>query len=95
MIDLAVQRRRLVGVLQSDPVMVRFLADHDAYAQVMERLFTILGGADADADMRVQAAMMSGAIGGAALHPLVIDLDDDTLRSHLMRLARRLVRLPE
>ncbi|MEV4241714.1 MULTISPECIES: TetR/AcrR family transcriptional regulator [unclassified Nocardia] len=34
-IDLAVQRRRLVGVLQTDPVMVRFLADHDAYAQMI------------------------------------------------------------
>ncbi|WP_329416319.1 hypothetical protein [Nocardia vinacea] len=62
---------------------------------MMERLLTDLSGANADIDMRVEAAMISAAISGAALHPLAIDLDDETLRSHLMRLARRLFRLSE
>ena len=32
LIDLAVERRRVVSALQSDPVMVRFLAEHEPFA---------------------------------------------------------------
>ena len=33
------------------------------------------------------AAMLTAAIGGAVMHPLVLDLDDDMLRAQLLRLA--------
>lgn len=56
----------------------------------MERLYRALAGDAAGAEARVPAAMAIAAIGGAVLHPLVEDLDDDTLRYHLLRLARRL-----
>ncbi|WP_425303248.1 TetR/AcrR family transcriptional regulator [Nocardia wallacei] len=94
-IDLAVARRQLVGVLQSDPVMVRFLAEHEPFQRLMERLFVVLTGADVDADMHVQAVMLSAAIGAAAIHPLVTDLEDATLAFHLRRMARRLFQFPE
>src|SRR5580704_12371868 len=74
-IDLAVARRRMVGALQTDPVMVRFLAEHKPFRQLMDRLFSIVVGEDADAAARVPAAMLSAAIGGAVMHPLVMDLD--------------------
>ena len=35
------------------------------------------------------------AIGGAVIHPMVLGLDDDTLRTELLRLARRLFDLPD
>ena len=38
--------------------------------------------------------MLMAAIGGAVMHPLVDDLDDDTLRAHLLRFARRALDLP-
>ncbi len=94
-IDLAVARRRMVSTLQTDPVIVRFLAEHQPFRQLMDRLFTVLVGKDADAGARVPAAMLSAAIGGAVVHPLVMDLDDETLRYHLLHLARRLFQLPE
>lgn len=94
-IDLAVERRGMTSVLQTDPVMVRFLAEHEPFQQLMDRLFAVLIGAGADAEARVPAAMAAGAIGGAAVHPLVKDLDDETLRRHLLHLARRLFQLPD
>ena len=33
--------------------------------------------------------MLSAAIGGAVIHPLVADLDDETLRAELLDVARR------
>jgi hypothetical protein len=38
--------------------------------------------------------MLTAALSGTVVHPLVADLDDDTLRSQLLELARRLLDLP-
>ena len=39
--------------------------------------------------------MISAAIGGAVMHPLVVDLDDETLRSQMLDFTRQLFELPE
>ncbi len=95
LIDVAVERRRMVSILQRDPVMVRFLEEHEPFRQLMERLYRLLMGKDAGPQARVSAAMLSAAIAGAVIHPLVLHLEDDALRSELLRLARRFLRLPE
>jgi AcrR family transcriptional regulator len=92
-IGLAVEQRRTVGLMQSDPVIIRFLAEHKPFQVFLERLYAALIGDDTGPETLVQAAMLSGAIGSAVKHPLVAGLDDATLRSHLVRLTRRLVDL--
>jgi AcrR family transcriptional regulator len=92
-IGLAVGQRRMVGLMQSDPVIIRFLAEHKPFQVFLERLYAALIGDDTGPETLVQAAMLSGAIGSAVKHPLVVGLDDATLRSHLIRLTRRLVDL--
>jgi AcrR family transcriptional regulator len=90
-IELAVEQRHMVGVMQSDPVIIRFLAEHNAFRPSSSACTPRIGD---DLETLVQAAMLSGAIGSAVKHPLVAHLDDPTLRSHLLRLTRRLVDLP-
>ena len=82
MIDLAVERRRMAGILQRDPVMLRFLNEHGPFRRVMERVNRMLMGSASDPRARVQAAMLATAIAGAVIHPLVLGLDDESLRSH-------------
>jgi len=94
-VDLAVERRRMESTLVADPVVVRFFAQHEPYLQVMDRLYRLLMGQPAGPRDRVPAVMLTAAIGGAAMHPLVADLDDDTLRAQLLHLARRFLGLPE
>nr|WP_308426493.1 helix-turn-helix domain-containing protein [Streptomyces fuscichromogenes] len=94
-IDLAVERRHVLNTMQADPIMVRFLAEHEPFQRLTKRLFFVLMGKDATLEKRVPAAMISGAIGGAAAHPLAMRLDDDTLRYHLTHLAHRLLQFPE
>jgi len=53
-----------------------------------------LMGEGAGPEAQVPAAMLIAAIGGAVMHPLVADLDDGALRTHLLRLARRFLELP-
>jgi hypothetical protein len=94
-IDLAVARRAMASALQGDPVMIRLLAEHPPFRDLMTRLYTLLLGAEPGPASRVPAAMIAGAIGGAVANPLVDDIDDETLRSHLLRLARTLLDLPD
>jgi AcrR family transcriptional regulator len=93
-IDMAIEGRRMVAVLQFDPVVVRLLAEHEPFQQFINRLYGVLIG-DAGDDARMSAAMVSGAITVGVIHPLVAHLDDDALRSRLLRLTRRLIDLPE
>ncbi|HEX7430486.1 MAG TPA: helix-turn-helix domain-containing protein [Mycobacterium sp.] len=93
-IDMAVRDRRLVRTLQFDPVVVRLLAEHEPFQRFMSRLYRVLLD-DVDEDNLVQVAMLSGAISSAVMHPLVGDIDDDTLRSKLTDFSRRLLDLPQ
>lgn len=91
-IGMAVRDRRLVRTLQFDPVVVRLLAEHPPFQRFMDRLYRVLLGETGD-DVLIEAAMLSGAISSAVMHPLLADVDDDTLRTRLTDLSRRLLGL--
>jgi len=93
-IDQAIARRGTVSVLQFDPVIIRLQAQHKPFQRFIERLFAALLGTDTGVEARLHAAMLSSAISVAVMHPLIADVDDDTLRSHLMHMARRMLNLP-
>jgi AcrR family transcriptional regulator len=93
MIDLAVERRRMASVLQQDPIMLRFLDEHEPFRRVMVRVNRVLLGGASDPGARVQAAVLASAIAGAVIHPLVLDLDDESLRSQLLKQTRKLLSL--
>jgi AcrR family transcriptional regulator len=91
-VEMAVRDRRLVRTLQFDPVVVRLLAEHVPFQRFMDRLYRVLLS-DAGLDGRIEAAMFSGAISTAVMHPLVADIDDDTLLDRVTDLSRRLLGL--
>jgi AcrR family transcriptional regulator len=91
MIDLAVEQRRMAGILQRDPVMLRFLQEHAPFRRVMERVNRTLMGGASDGAARVLAATLAGAVAGAVVHPLAESLEDEVLRSQLRRQLRKLL----
>ncbi len=93
-IHLAIERRRMVSTLLYDPVIVRLLADHEPFQQFMRRLYRALLGGRHGAEARVAVAMITGAIGSAVTHPLVADLDKESLEAHLIRQTQRFLDLP-
>ncbi len=90
LIDLAVLRRRSASFIQQDPVMLRLIQEHPPFRRVMERLDRLLTGNRMDTEARVAAAMLVTAIGGAVMHPLVSETEDDALRDQLGLVARSL-----
>lgn len=95
MIEQAVERRGIVSVLQFDPVIIRLQAEHEPFQRFIERLYATLLGTEAGPEARLHAAMLSSAISVAVMHPLVADLDAETLRSQLNQMSRRLLDLPD
>src|SRR5271157_3067395 len=91
MVDLAVAHRRTVSTILNDPVIVRFFAEHESFRPVMDRMSRVLVGDDTGHEARVSTAMLTAAISGTVMHPLVAGLDDEVLRSQLQRLAERLL----
>ena len=91
MIDLAVERRRWVGILQRDPVMLRCLEEHEPFRRVMDLLNRTLMGGAANPQARVRAAVITSTISGTVIHPLVVGLDDESLRSWLLQEVRKLL----
>ena len=89
-VDLSVDRRRTVSVILSDPVVLRFFTNHSRYRAIVDRLTIILIGPRVGSDGHLQTAMFMAAISGAVMHPMVTDLDNDTLRTQLLQLVRRL-----
>ena len=92
MVDLAVERRQMAGILQRDPVMLRFLEEHAPFRKVMGRVNRVLMGGTASPHHRIQAAIVASAIAGSVVHPLGRDLDDRALRSELTRQLRKVFR---
>lgn len=90
LIDLAVARRNMAGILQQDPVMLRFFRESERFRQVMERVELVLMGGVSTPRGKVNAAIVNTAIAGAAMHPLTHDLDDEFLRAALSEQLRKL-----
>ena len=80
-------------VLQRDPVMLRFLDEHGPFRRVMVRINRVLMGGAFDPGARVLAAMLAALTAGTVIHPLVVDLDDATLRAQLLKQVRKLLPL--
>jgi AcrR family transcriptional regulator len=95
MIDQAIERRAVVSVHQFDPVIIRLQAEHEPFQRFIERLYAALLGTEAGVEARFHAAMLSSAISVAVMHPLIADVDDDTLRAQLVQITRRILDLPE
>lgn len=88
-IDLAVERRRENSTILTDPLVGRLFARDQRPAKVLGRLNRLLMGPEAQPDAEVATVMLTAAISGAVMHPLVIRRNDETLRTQLRTLAER------
>jgi AcrR family transcriptional regulator len=88
-IDLAVERRRENSTILTDPLVGRLFARDQRPVKVVQRLNRLLMGPDAGPDSEIATVMLTAAISGAVMHPMVIRRDDETLRTQLRTLAER------
>jgi AcrR family transcriptional regulator len=94
-IDHAIEHRLAANTFQFDPVLVRLLSDHQPFNRFVERLYGMLVGDEPGPDAQVRLAALTCVVGGTVAHPLVAEVDDDTLREQLLSVVRRLIDLPD
>jgi AcrR family transcriptional regulator len=87
-IENSLEQRHVTRALQHDPVMLRLLTAHEPFQRIFERMQRVMIGEARSPGAWMQVAMLSGAIAAATTHPLVADVEDDTVRFYLMDLAR-------
>jgi AcrR family transcriptional regulator len=93
-VDHAVEHRRAASMLLFDPAIVRTLSNHEPIRRVVERLHRVIVGDDSGADAQVRLAALTCVVGGTVAHPLVAEVDDETLRTQLLNVVRQLAGLP-
>jgi AcrR family transcriptional regulator len=92
LVDQAVESRAIARFLQTDPEIVRIMAEHKRYRLLMERRDAILQRGRDTPETRVRAATVVAVLAAPA-QPLVAGLDDDTLRDLLTELAREILHI--
>jgi hypothetical protein len=85
-----VQRRREPTNLLNDPAMVRFLDEQGRFRALIVRFQRAFFDLDIPTG-RVDAAILNVVMSHTVKDPLVDDIDDDELRSELLRVAQRLL----
>jgi AcrR family transcriptional regulator len=95
MIDQAIDRRDAFSVPLFDPVIIRLQAEYEPFQRFIERLYAALLGTEAGVEARLHAALLSSAISVAVMHPLLVDVDEQTLRVQLKQMTRRMLGLAD
>ncbi|WP_232836046.1 TetR/AcrR family transcriptional regulator [Actinocorallia populi] len=93
LVDLVVEHRSLMSVLQSDPTVLHLVRGRPAMQELERRITGLLAGPDPDPEILVGTVMVSGGLMTVGTDPRLAGLDDETLRRHLLGTARRLLRL--
>ena len=91
LVDALLADRWAYGMLQGDPAVAALLRAHPPLQALVHRIRELLTGPDPDVTTRIAVAMLGNALKGTATDPLCADLDDDTMRRHLVGLARRVL----
>ncbi|MDP9795250.1 AcrR family transcriptional regulator [Catenuloplanes nepalensis] len=93
-VALMVGNRERASVLSGDPAMATLIRAHPDLATQARRLKAALFGSAVDEpEARVTATLLAGGMATAGRDPSLADLTDEDLRTHLLTLARRLLRM--
>jgi AcrR family transcriptional regulator len=85
---LAVRNRGLVAVLAADPSVAAVLTERAEWGELIRRQLALLADVDPGPVGEVKAAMVFAGMAGA-VGPVWGNLDDESLREHLVEAGRR------
>ena len=80
-----------IGAVLSDPIVIGTFHRHDRFLALIPRMRRLLTGEAGSREPRVRTATLIAVLNGAATHPVLADLDEDTLRQQLLLVAQLLL----
>jgi AcrR family transcriptional regulator len=94
MIDQALASRHSMSPILQDRNVVQHFAEDKRFRQVMNRMSRLMTGST-DLESRITTAIVLAVNSGTVTHPMVADITDKDLRTQLLRVATRLLDLPD
>jgi AcrR family transcriptional regulator len=91
LVDVVLENPEVVGMIQGDPAVARLVQTHEAYRDVVGRLADLLSGPHPDPATRVAGVLFGAGLMLIGHHPLLADVDLDTVRAELPRIGRQLL----
>lgn len=89
LVDLALRHRALTPILAADQAIVHLFRTQGRYAELVDQPLALLAGSAPEPTGRINAALALSGIANAVGGALLADLNNDTLRPHLLAAARR------
>ncbi|EID53134.1 TetR/AcrR family transcriptional regulator [Saccharomonospora xinjiangensis] len=95
-VDIIVRYRSLIALFNSDPGIMRAIERSlDGVENFAARMRTLLAGPDPDLATAINVNVMLAGLALAGGAPEQADLDDETLRTHLFDIGRRMLGRPK
>ncbi|HSU74858.1 MAG TPA: helix-turn-helix domain-containing protein [Terrabacter sp.] len=94
LVDLMVGHRKAVAALMRDPEVERIMAAHAHLESLVRRLTTLLLGPSPDLRRRIAVSVVGAGVAQVGIDPLLADVDDESLRAELLRLAPAMLARP-
>lgn len=91
MVDMTIGVGRRVSTVLSDPAVTGSFSRHAGYLDLLRRIRRLLMDEPTTQRARIRTATLIAAINGTATHPLLADLDDETLRNEVLFVAHQLL----
>lgn len=91
LVDVVLENPDVVGMIQGDPAVARLVQTRKSYHDVVGRVTGLLAGPQPDQEARVAGALFGAGLMLIGHHPLLADVDPDTMRSELPRIGRRML----
>lgn len=92
LVDIVLENPEIVSMIQGDPGAVRILQARHLHSDVERRLTDLLSGPNPDPGARVASVLFGAGLMLIGHHPLIADIDPDSMRRELPRIGRRMLR---
>lgn len=94
LVELILDNREYAAAIQRDPEVVRILGTHEPFRAVTARVNELLIGAHPSDEDRVALSVTGGGLLFTGMDAALADIDRETMRGVLLRIARASLRRP-
>lgn len=92
LVDVVLANPEVVGLIQGDPAVARIAQVGHLHSDTGRRLTNLLSGPHPDPEARVASVLYGAGLMFIGHHPLLSDIDPETMRSELPRIGRLMLR---
>jgi len=91
LVDIVLENPEAVAMLQADPAVARLVQTRQSYRDVVGRLDAVLAGPRPGPTARLAGVLFGAGLLTIGHHPLLADIDAETVRHELPRIGRRIL----